>query len=127
MKYVKQFAVIMLVTALGELLKFLIPLPIPGSIYGLILMLAGLMTGIIKLENVERAGEFLVEIMPVMFIPAAVGLLDSWSELQSVLLPVCVIIVVVCFLVFGATGKVTDILLARKAPADSTDKEEKQS
>ena len=77
MRYLKQFTIILFVSFLGETLHYLIPLPVPASIYGLLLMLAALCTGVIKLASVREAGKFLIDIMPVMFIPAAVGLLDS--------------------------------------------------
>ena len=48
MKYVKQFSIILLITFVGELLHYLIPLPIPASVYGLVLMLIALQTGLVK-------------------------------------------------------------------------------
>lgn len=111
MKYMKQFGWILAVTCAGELLKYFIPLPIPGSIYGLVIMLVLLMTHRIKLEKVEQAGDFLIEIMPLMFIPAGVGLMTSWEQLQPVLWPVCIITVVSTFVVMIVTGKVTDALI----------------
>lgn len=114
MKYLKQFGIILGVTCVGEGLKYFIPLPIPGSIYGLVLLLVLLVLKVIKLEQVKEAGEFLVEIMPVMFIPAAVGLVTSWNQIKGMLAPLCVIIPVSTILVMAATGKVTDFLLERK-------------
>lgn len=76
MKYVRQFWIILLISAMGEALHVLIPLPVPASVYGLVIMLIALGTHIIKLEQVKEAAEFLIEIMPVMFIPAGVGLGD---------------------------------------------------
>jgi holin-like protein len=104
MKYLFQAAVIMAVTLAGELLHILIPLPIPASIYGLIIMLACLKLRVIKLEHVEGAGEFLLEIMPVLFVPAAVGLITTWAELNAMLVPVIVITVATTFIVMAATG-----------------------
>ena len=54
MKYLKQFGIILFVSLLGELLRMLIPLPIPASVYGLVLMLILLMTGIIKLQQIKE-------------------------------------------------------------------------
>ena len=108
MKYVRQFAVIMLITCIGEILKYLIPLPVPASIYGLCLMLFLLVMGIVKLEDVKDVGLFLVEIMPLMFIPAAVGLLESWTTLADILLPVLSISVAGAVLGMIVAGKVTD-------------------
>ena len=73
MKFLRQFGIILLLSALGEGLHALLPLPVPASVYGLVLMLAALMTGIIKVGQVEETADFLIEIMPVMFVPAGVG------------------------------------------------------
>ena len=114
MKYLRQFGIILAVACAGEIMKYFIPLPIPGSIYGLILMFVLLLAKVIKVEHVKETGEFLIEIMPLMFIPAGVGLVASWSQLQSFLVPLLVITVVSTFVVMIVTGKVTDFLISRK-------------
>lgn len=113
MKYIKQFGIILLISFLGEILRAVIPLPIPASIYGLVLMLAALMTHLLPLEAVQDSGKFLIEIMPLMFIPAGVGLITSWEQLQSFMVPLLVITVVSTFVVMIVTGKVTDFLISR--------------
>lgn len=113
MKHIFRLTIILAISLLGELLNAWIPLPIPGSIYGLVLMLAGLCTRVIPLEKVETTGRFLIEIMPVMFIPAAVGLIDSWNAVRPMLVPALVIIVVSTFIVMGVTGYVTQKLMRR--------------
>ena len=105
---------ILLFSFIGEFFRMVIPLPVPASVYGLVLLLAALLTGVIKLDQVEGAADFLIEIMPVMFIPAGVGLVTSWSQLQSFLVPLLVITVVSTFVVMIVTGKVTDFLISRK-------------
>ena len=114
MKYLKQFIIILCISFLGEILKMLIPLPIPASIYGMVLLFTGLMTGIVKLDSVKETGKFLIEIMPVMFIPAGVGLLNSWSNLQPILLPVLVITVVTIITVMIATGWTSQVIIRKK-------------
>ena len=114
MKYLKQFAIILIVSFLGELLHLAIPLPIPASVYGLILMLLALFLGILRLEQVKEAADFLIEIMPVMFIPAAVGLLDSWSALKPIFVPVVLITILTTVIVMGVTGQVTQRMIRRK-------------
>ena len=73
MKYVKQFSIILGISFLAELLEILIPLPIAASVYGLVIMLVGLITKLIPLEKVETAADFLVDAMSIMFVPATVG------------------------------------------------------
>jgi holin-like protein len=99
---------------LGEVLHFFLPLPIPASIYGLLLMLAGLCSGVIKLSSVKETGKFLVEIMPVMFIPAGVGLLDTWGILKPVWLPVVFITLSTTVLVMAVSGLVSQWVVRRK-------------
>jgi holin-like protein len=72
-----------------------------------------LLTGFIKLDDVRDAGKFLIEIMPVMFIPAGVGLVTSWSVLQPILVPVSIITVVTIFTVMGATGLVSQWMIRK--------------
>ncbi len=83
MKYLKEFLLIAAVSFLGEVLHEILPLPIPANIYGIVLMLALLISGAVKLNQVKDAAHFLIEIMPLMFIPAAVGLMNSWELLSA--------------------------------------------
>lgn len=105
--------VIIGITFVGELLKYMLPLPIPASIYGMVIMFIGLMTGAIKLDAVKDAGKFLIEIMPIMFIPAGVGLMSSWSVLKPLLLPVSIITVVTIVTVMGAAGRSSQWVIRR--------------
>ena len=114
MKYVRQFWIILLISAMGEALHVLIPLPVPASVYGLVLMLVCLMTGVLKTSQVKDAAFFLIEIMPVMFIPAAAGLIDSWKVLQPLLLPILVITVVITVFVMVITGKVAQMIAQKR-------------
>lgn len=113
MKYIRQFAVILTVSFLGEVLKSLIPLQIPASIYGLLLMLAALCLHIIPLEAVSDAGKFLIEIMPLMFIPAAVGLTESWGRISPILGKLLVVTAVSTVAVMAVSGRVTQAVLRR--------------
>jgi holin-like protein len=113
MKYLLQFWIILLFSFLGELLHYLIPLQIPASIYGLLLLFAALCTGIVKLPQIKETAKFLIEIMPLLFVPAGVGLLGSWGVLQPILVPVLVIMVVSTVLVMGISGRVTQLVIRR--------------
>lgn len=111
MKYIKQFLVIIAISLVGELLHYLLPLSVPASIYGMVIMFAGLMTGLIKLDAVKDAGKFMIEIMPVMFIPAGVGLLTAWGILKPVCVPIILITVITTVVVMIVTGRVTQAVI----------------
>lgn len=83
------------------------PLPIPASVYGLILLLAALKLGILRLDQVKEAGTFLIGILPLLFVPAAVGVMELWADLKAMLLPCLIAIVPVTLLVMGISGRVT--------------------
>ena len=115
MKYLKQMLIILTVSFAGEVLKKLLPLPVPASIYGMLILFLLLCTGVLKLEAVKETGHFLIEIMPVMFIPAGVGLMSSWGVLKPMLVQVSVITVVSLVLVMVLGGRVTQLVIRREA------------
>ncbi len=118
MKYLKQFMIIMLISFVGEVLNEYIPLPVPASVYGFIILFVCLMTGIVKLDGVKETGKFLVEIMPIMFIPAAAGLIDSYDVLKPILLEVSVILVVTTVVVMVVAGRVTQFIIRSGGKTD---------
>ena len=117
MKYLKQFGIILLISLMGEALRMLLPLPIPASVYGLVLMLIALMTGIIKIHQIKEVSAFLIEIMPVMFIPAGTGLVESWSALKPICVQVVVIMFVSTIVVMVISGRVTQFVIRRNRKA----------
>lgn len=125
MKYVAQLSVILFFTFLGELLHAWIPLPIPAAIYGLVLLLIALLTGLVKLEQVKKTGDFLIGIMGVLFVAPAVNLLESWSAIEHALVPICVIIVISSLAVFFVSGKVTQ-LFCRKLSKNAGESEKQE-
>lgn len=96
-------------------MKALIPLTIPASVYGLVILFLLLHFGVVKREQVKETADFLIEIMPVMFLPAAVGLMDSWSILKPILFPVLLVTVVTTVFVMIVSGHITQwIIVMRK-------------
>lgn len=111
MRYIRQLLLILLISFIGEVLNDLLPLPVPPSIYGLVLLLVLLLTGVLKLDSVKDAAKFLIEIMPLMFIPAIVGIMDSWGTLSRIAVPVFITSVVSTILVMGISGAVTQKII----------------
>lgn len=114
MKYVRQIGIIWAMTWAGEMLNALLPLPVPAGVYGLFLLLAALLTGVVKLESVEQTGNFLMDTMAMMFIPATVGLMEYVQEIREVLIPFTIIIVCSTVAVMAVTGKLAQVLLERQ-------------
>lgn len=110
MKYIKQILIILLFTFLGEVLSRLIPFPIPAAIYGIVLMLLALGTGILKTEAVKEVSGFLISIMPVLFVAPAVRILECWGIIGHNVAAIVIIAVGTTFLVFAVSGLVTQMI-----------------
>ena len=114
MKYVKEIVIIFGITMVGELLNMFIPLPVPAGVYGLFILLGGLCTKAISLSDVEVTGNLLLDLMPVMFIPAAVGIIDKIEELKVIMIPMLIITFVTTFIVMTITGKTAEWIIKRQ-------------
>ena len=115
MKFVFQFARIMGFCLVGELLHRVLPLPIPASIYGLVLLAAALLTCIVKLEQVKQTGDFMSGLFPLLFIPTVAGVMEVWDLIEGNLIPILIALVPVTWAVMAAAGKVTQTIMDRRA------------
>lgn len=114
MKYLTQFLRILAFTLAGELLQRLVPLPIPASVYGLVLLFGALNTGLVKLEQVKDAGGFLISILPILFVSPAVGILDNWEAIRGALIPILALTLLSTVLTFGIAGRATQAMMGKE-------------
>ena len=114
MKYIKQVLIILAFTGLGEALAAVIPFPIPAAIYGLVLLLTALCTGLLKPRQIRDASGFLISIMPVLYVPACVRILEYWGVISQNITAIVTVTVVSTFLVFSVGALVTRLFLGRK-------------
>lgn len=115
MKYIPQFLYILSFSFIGEILQKAIPLPIPAAIYGLVLLLIALGTGLLKVTQVEDAANWLISIMPILYVPICVKILEYWGVISSNAVAIITITVVSTFLVFAVSGLVTQWLVRRRS------------
>ena len=120
MKYIKQLSIIIAISFAGELLNYFIPLPIPASIYGIIILFTLLMSGLLKVSAIKETAAFLVEIMPILFIPSAIGLLESWGIVKASFVPFLVMTVISLLTVMFVSGRVTQAIIRRSAGKEET-------
>lgn len=118
MKYIFQFARILGFCFVGEVLHALLPLPIPSSIYGLLALLLALKTGLVKLEQVKETGDFLTGIFALLFIPAAVGVMELFEIMVENALVIIIAIVVVTAIVMAVAGLVTQAVCGKEKKHD---------
>lgn len=121
MKFMRQMTIILGVSLLAELMELLIPLPIAASMYGLVLMLLGLVTKVIPLEKVEGAADFLIDIMPLLFVPPTVSVIANVEALKTMLVPLLVICIVTTVLIMAVTGRVAQGIMRGGRKEDAGD------
>lgn len=118
MKYLSQFCIILGFTLVGEALQRFLPLPIPASVYGLVLLFLALCTGIVKLEQVRDVGLFLTSILPILFVAPTVSILEYWELIEARLVPIALLILGSTVLTFGISGTVTRLLAGKEGKKD---------
>lgn len=111
MNYVKQFCIILAFSFAGEILNRLIPLPVPASIYGLVLMFLALEFKIIKVEHINEVSKFLLGIMSIFFVPSSVGFINALPLMKKYGIQFAIIGIASTVIVFGITGQVTQLLM----------------
>ena len=114
MKILYPFSVILGFSFLGELLNHLLPLPIPASVYGLLLLFLSLKLNIVKLEKIESLGNAMISLLPILFVPPVVNLLACWDVVRDNLLAIGAIVLLSTVLVFGISGKIAQLIMDRK-------------
>lgn len=114
MKYIKQLLWILAFCFIGEALNKLIPLPIPAAVYGLVLMFIALCTGFLKLEAVKDTAEFLIGIMPILFVAPAVKILEHWGLIAPYIGQILIILVGTTVVIFAVSGLVARLFCKKE-------------
>ena len=129
MKILKQMMLIGLVTFAGEVCGVLLPLPVPASVYGMLMLFLCLYTDVIKLSHIEDAADFLVSVMPVMFVAPCVSLMDSIGGVRGSILFIVLICLLTTVTTISVTGVVAQFVIRRgkmKTGDSRKDKEQEE-
>jgi holin-like protein len=79
----QTFAILLLFQCLGEGLVFLLHLPLPGPVAGMLLLFAALLSWPRLHALVEPAGSELLKHLSLLFVPAGVGIIAAGSAIAS--------------------------------------------
>ena len=126
MAIIKQYLIIFSCLFIGELISYGFNLTVPGNVLGMVILTIALVSGIIKLEAVEKAADQLIKNLTLFFIPLTVGVMAHKDILAENLLPIIVSTIVSLFLVLIVTGHVAQALTKKsgKTPKESENNEE---
>lgn len=112
--YLKQSAIIFGFSLLGEALNRLIPLPIPAAVYGLVLLFAALCLKIVKVEQINKVSDFLLTILPILFVSPAVNLLESWGIVAPHVVTIVLLVFSSTILVFAVAGVISQLICGKE-------------
>ena len=118
MKYIQQLTIIMSVSFAGEILSNIIPFNMPAGVYGILIMFAALASGVLPLDRVEKTADFMLLIMPLLFVPAGVRLITVWDSLKNELIAIVFITAVSTIAVMAVTGLAAQAVINMKNRKD---------
>lgn len=111
MNIIKQFCIILVFSFIGEILNYLIPLPVPGSIYGLVFLFLTLEFKILKVQQIKEVSKYLLGIMSIFFVPSSVGFMQAFPIMKKYGFQFTIIAIISTIIVFIVTGQITQLLI----------------
>jgi holin-like protein len=114
MKYLRQLAIILSISFMGEVINRLFNAPIPGNVIGMLILLICLLTGVIKTEMIEETVNFLLDHLAFLFLPAGVGLIACLDILKSNWVAILTIVFISTIVVMVSTGLAVQMLMRRR-------------
>lgn len=114
MKYIRQLCIIFVFSLSGELCHAVIPLSIPASVYGMVLLFAAIKLKVVPIEKVRDVGGFLVALLPLIFVVPAVGLLEYWHVIAGHVIAFGCLIALSLIITFAVSGLITQVFIRSK-------------
>ncbi|OOF65379.1 CidA/LrgA family protein [Rodentibacter pneumotropicus] len=88
---VRSLLILYIMLYLGNQIAYFIPVGVPGSIWGLLLLFVGLTTKIIPLEWIYLGASLLIRYMAILFVPVSVGIIKYsdllWEQINILIIP----------------------------------------
>ncbi|MCD8915610.1 antiholin-like murein hydrolase modulator LrgA [Staphylococcus simulans] len=109
--FLHQVLVISVILLISKIIESFIPIPMPASVIGLVLMFIALSTGIIKLGEVESVGTALTNNISFLFVPAGISVINSLGILSQSPILIILLIIISTILLLLCTGFVSQILV----------------
>ena len=114
MKILKELAIIVGILFIAHITQYITKIPIPATVLGMIILLICLLTGIVKLGQIESVSQFFLDHLTFLFIPGGVGLIASLDLIKEQWLPILAVIILTTALVMAATGLTVQLLKGRR-------------
>ncbi|HEI7607482.1 TPA: antiholin-like murein hydrolase modulator LrgA [Staphylococcus aureus] len=106
-----QVIVIALVLFVSKIIESFMPIPMPASVIGLVLLFVLLCAGAVKLGEVEKVGTTLTNNIGLLFVPAGISVVNSLGVISQAPFLIIGLIIVSTILLLICTGYVTQIIM----------------
>lgn len=106
MDILKELGIIFGILFAGEFINGFFGLVLPGNVIGMMLLFVLLLSGVVKLNQVEKVSNFLLSNLTIFFLPAGVGIMKYYNLLEGKILAFLAVMVITTVLVMVFTGYV---------------------
>lgn len=86
--FIISFFILIIALLFGKLTAWLLPIGIPESIWGLLILFAALTLGLVKPQWLLPSARGLTRYMPLFFLPICVGIIDYTDILAQFFAPI---------------------------------------
>lgn len=111
MKLFREALIIFGIYLVGELIVSLTHIPIPGNIIGLLLLLLGLCTKVIKVNQVETVANFFLDHLAFFFLPAGVSLMNSFGIIKANIIQIIIVCIITTAIIIASTGLIVQFIV----------------
>ncbi|ADP13019.1 hypothetical protein EJP617_33380 [Erwinia sp. Ejp617] len=112
-QYLRAILIIYLCLYAGRGVAGLLPLAIPGSILGMLLLFILLSSNLLPLYWVKPGCHLLIRYMALLFVPISVGIMDHMDILSAQFAPIVISSTVGTLIVLVTTGLVAQHMARR--------------
>lgn len=114
MKVLLQLVFLFVFYSVIEGMTQLLSIPFPATLISMMLLIALLLMHVIQEKWIHEGSKILLRILPILFIPAGVRILDYLSLLKGNVLVLFFIVLVSTFLTFMATLGTVNLLSGKE-------------
>lgn len=113
LKFVLQMGILIFIYQTGNFVVSFFHLPFPGNVLGIVILFFLLWLGIIKVNHIETAANWLLKHLGFFFIPISVGLMTLGNTLIKNGLPVLLVLIVSAFVGLVSAGKTAQAIIIK--------------
>lgn len=109
----QQALTLAVILLISKIIESFIPIPMPASVIGLVLLFIALCTGIVKLGQVESVGTALTNNISFLFVPAGISVINSLPILSKSPVLIILLIIISTILLLISTGFASQLLVTK--------------